>query len=40
MALQLEEGKPRTLRYGEALRRDLKLLEVDEDLLTELQRAG
>jgi hypothetical protein len=40
MALQLEPGKPRALRYGDAMRRDLKLLEVDEELLQELQRDG
>lgn len=40
MALQLEPGKPRTLRYGEQMRTDLKLLEVDEDLLQELLQNG
>ena len=40
MALQLDQGKPRTLCYGDAMRRDLKLLEVDEELLLELQRDG
>jgi len=40
MSLQLEKGKPRTLAYAPELRHDLKLLEVSEDLLEELQIRG
>ena len=39
-SLSLEKGKPRTLAYGTPLRQDLKLLEVDEELLMELQQDG
>ncbi|KAG7668985.1 hypothetical protein Ndes2437B_g06719 [Nannochloris sp. 'desiccata'] len=40
MSLHLAKGKPRTLAYGTELRTDLKLLEVSEDLLQELQESG
>lgn len=38
--LQLAPGQPRTLAYGQAIRKDLKLLEVDEELLDELLHTG
>ena len=38
--LQLGLGQPRTLAYGKAIRKDLKLLEVDEELLEELLHTG
>ena len=37
---QLAPGQPRTLAYGQAIRKDLKLLEVDEELLDELLHTG
>ena len=37
MSLALTPGGGRTLRYDENLRRDLKLLEVSDDLLEELK---
>ena len=40
MSLHLAKGKPRTLAYGSVLRDDLKLLEVSEELLQELQETG
>lgn len=33
-------GQSRTLGYGDALRRDFKLLEVDEGLLSEMLTGG
>ena len=38
--LHLAPGQPRTLAYGQAIRKDLKLLEVDEELLDELLHTG
>ena len=38
--LQLSAGQPRTLAYSQAIRRDLKLLEVDDTLLQELLQTG
>lgn len=40
MTIYLEKDKPRTLAYGTFLREDLKLLEVSEELLQELQEDG
>ena len=40
MALHLGKDAPRTLAYGSHLQKDLKLLEVSEDLLEELQTNG
>ena len=38
--LQLSTGQPRTLVWAEGIRKDVKLLEVDEDLLQELLADG
>lgn len=38
--LQLALGVPTHLQYGAAVRRDLQLLEVDEDVLKELLAQG
>lgn len=38
--LQLAPGAPRTLAYGRAIRRDMRLLEVDEGVLGELLEGG
>lgn len=40
MSIHLDKGKPRTLAYAAHLRSDLKLLEVTEELLAELQEKG
>ncbi len=40
MALHLAPGQPRTLAYSSAIRKDVKLLEVDEELLGELLQTG
>lgn len=40
MALPLRWGQPRTLAYSQAIRKDLKMLEVDEGLLQELLSSG
>jgi hypothetical protein len=37
MFLDVESAEERTLRYHEALRHDLKLLEITDDLMEELQ---
>jgi hypothetical protein len=36
MALRLQPGQPRNLRFAPSVRSDLKLLEVTEELLAEL----
>ncbi len=38
--LQIAAGQPRTLAYSQAIRKDIKLLEVDEGLLDELLQSG
>ena len=38
--LQLAPGNPRTLAFTNSVRKDLKLLELEEDLLQELQQSG
>ncbi|KAI8463895.1 MAG: sister chromatid cohesion protein Dcc1 [Monoraphidium minutum] len=41
MSLQLSSSRPRQLQYsGAGLRRDLRLLEVEDGLLAEIQRGG
>jgi hypothetical protein len=40
MTLIMESGKPRLLAYDSKMRQDLKLLEVDEELLAELTTKG
>lgn len=41
MSLQLSASRPRQLQYsGKGLRRDLRLLEVDEGLLAEISKSG
>ena len=38
--LQLAPGNPRTLAFTDSVRKDLKLLELVEDLLQELLLSG
>ncbi len=38
--VRLAAGQPRTLAYAHGIRKDLRLLEVDEDLLQELLADG
>lgn len=38
--VKLVPGRAATLQYGSAVRKDLRLLEVEEDVLKELQTRG